>query len=160
MNSESFKDSAALDEESLILALFSVDGATAACATHGDRATVAVLANYYARVAATIAPAAGQIIKVMGDGMLATFPPVDARAAETRCRQAQFESTELWQAFDPRCRVRVKLGAGTLVRGQIGPPGEERADVYGHVLNELYKAKGEEFLILPGLAALSNERCT
>lgn len=61
---------------------------------------------------------------------------------------------QLWQAFDRRCRVRVKLGAGTLVRGRIGPPGEERADVYGDVLNQLYKASGEEFLILPGLAAL------
>lgn len=154
MKAEIFKERPSLDEESLILAVFSVDGATAACATHGDRAAVAVLANYYARVAATLAPAAGQVIKVMGDGILAVFPPVNARAAETMCRQAQSESTELWQAFDPRCRVRVKLGAGTVVRGRIGPPGEERADVYGHVLNQLYKASGEEFLILPGLAAL------
>jgi class 3 adenylate cyclase len=143
-----------LQEESLILALFSVDGATAACATHGDRPTVAVLSAYYARVAAILAPADGQVIKVMGDGMLAVFPPANAKAAERRCRQAQAEETELWQAFDPRCRVRVKLGAGTVLRGRIGPPGAERVDVYGNALNQLYKAKGEEFLILPELAAL------
>lgn len=154
MKTETFLESAALREESLILAVFSVDGATAACAAHGDRATVTVLANYYARVAATLAPAAGQVIKVMGDGILAVFPQVNARAAETMCREAQSESVELWQAFDPRCRVRVKLGAGTLMRGRIGPPGEQRDDVYGHVLNQLYKASGEEFLILPGFAAL------
>ena len=154
MQAEIFRASPALHEESLILALFSVDGATAACLTHGDRATVVAVAHYYARVAATPPPAAGKIIKVMGDGILAVFPPVNARAAETTCRQAQSESTELWQEFDLRCRVRVKLEAGTLLRGRIGPPGEERADVYGHVLNQLYKASGEEFLILPGLAAL------
>ena len=90
----------------------------------------------------------------MGDGMLVVFPPANARAAETMCRQAQSEGTKLWQGFDPTCRVRVKLEAGTLVRGRLGPPGEERADAYGHVLNQMYKASGEEFLILPGLAAL------
>jgi class 3 adenylate cyclase len=154
MKVESFNETTALDEESLVLAVFSVDGATAACATHGDRATVAVLSKYYARVAAALAPAAGQVIKVMGDGMLVVFPPAGAKTVETTCREAQSAGTRLWQAFDTRCRVRVKLGAGTVVRGQIGPPGEERADVYGHVLNQLYKANGEEFLILPGLAAL------
>ena len=154
MQAEIFNESVPFDEESLVLAVFSVDGATAACATHGDRPTVAVLSDYYVRVAATLAPATGQVIKVMGDGMLVVFPPTNARAAETTCRQAQAECTKLWQAFDPRCRVRVKLGAGTVVRGRIGPPGEEHVDVYGHVLNQLYKASGEEFLILPGLAAL------
>ena len=154
MKTEHFTESPSLEEESLILALFSVDGATAACATHGDRATVVALAHYYARVAETLAPAVGQVIKVMGDGILAVFPTVNARAAETMCRQAQSESTKLWQAFDPRCRVRVKVGAGSVMRGRIGPPGEERADVYGQVLNQLYKASGEEFLILPGFAAL------
>jgi class 3 adenylate cyclase len=154
MKVESFTEGVALNEESLVLAVFSVDGATAACVTHGDRATVAVLSKYYARVAKALAPAGGQVIKVMGDGMLVVFPPADAKAAATMCREAQSEGTRLWQAFDPRCRVRVKLGAGTLMRGRIGPPGEERADVYGHVLNQLYKANGEEFLILPGLAAL------
>jgi class 3 adenylate cyclase len=154
MKAEILEGNAALDAESLILAVLSVEGATAACATHGDRATVAVLFSYYARVAAVLAPAAGQVLKVMGDGILAVFPPGNAKAAETTCRQAQSESTELWQAFDPRCRVRVRLGAGTLLYGQIGPPGKERTDVYGHVLNQLYKAQGEEFLILPELAAL------
>jgi aminoglycoside 6'-N-acetyltransferase I len=154
MKAEILEESATFGEESLILAVFSVDGATAACTTHGDRPTVAVLSDYYARVAAALAPATGQVIKVMGDGMLVVFPPANARAAEATCRQAQAASTRVWQAFDPRCRVRVKLGAGTLVRGRIGPPGEERVDVYGDVLNQLYKASGEEFLILPALAAL------
>ena len=154
MKTEIINESAPVDEESLVVAIFSVDGATAACATHGDRPTVAVLSDYYARVAAALAPATGQVIKVMGDGMLVVFPPGNARAAATTCRQAQSEGTKLWQAFDPRCRVRVKLGAGTLVRGRIGPPGEERVDVYGHILNQLYKASGGEFLVLPGFAAL------
>ncbi|MFL5562672.1 MAG: hypothetical protein ACJ79K_14465 [Gemmatimonadaceae bacterium] len=154
MKAEIVNESVPFDEESLILAVFSVDGATAACATHGDRPTVAVLSDYYACVSAALAPATGHVIKVMGDGMLAVFPPANARAAEVMCRRAQSECTKLWQAFDPRCRVRVKLDAGTLVRGRIGPPGAERVDVYGDVLNRLYKASGEEFLILPGLAAL------
>ena len=154
MQANIFNQGTALDEASLILAVFSVDGATAACATHGDRATVAVLSKYYARVGSALAPAAGQVIKVMGDGILVVFPLAEAKAAEMMCRQAQSEGSALWQAFDPICRVRVKLGAGTLICGRMGPPGAERADVYGHALNELYKARGEEFLILPGLAAL------
>lgn len=154
MKTELIKGGPALVEESLILAVFSVDGATAACATHGDRATVAILSDYYARVATILSPAAGQVIKVMGDGALVVFPPDDARAVERACRQAQAEGTRLWQAFDPRCRVRVRLGAGTVVRGRLGPPGAERVDIYGDALNQLFKASGDEFLILPGFAAL------
>ena len=45
--------------------MFSVDGATADCAAHRDRATVAVLASYHVREAASLTPAAGQVIKVV-----------------------------------------------------------------------------------------------
>ena len=54
----------------LVLALLSVDNATAASARHGDEATVAVLATYYAIVADAIAAADGNGAKVMGDGVL------------------------------------------------------------------------------------------
>ena len=38
----------------------------------------------------------------------------------------QARAGELWRGFDERCRVQVKVGAGTVHCGQLGPPGAER----------------------------------
>jgi class 3 adenylate cyclase len=137
-----------------VFALVSVNGASAACATHGDAPTVEALANYYALVARSVADAGGHIIKVMGDGVLITFPIEQARAARAALESLQSEASRPWSAFDSRCHVVVKLGAGPLMRGRFGPPGHEREDVYGHALNELFKAAPGEFVVLPGFEAL------
>lgn len=60
--------------ERLVIALVSVDGTMAACADHGDAATLCVLLSYYALVTDTVASASGRVVKVMGDGVLAAFP--------------------------------------------------------------------------------------
>jgi class 3 adenylate cyclase len=49
--------------ERLTLALASVAGASAACASRGDVATVAVLRDYYALLARAVAPAGGRVAR-------------------------------------------------------------------------------------------------
>ena len=141
--------------EPLVFALASVNGATAACATHGDAATVVVLSDYYALLAAAAAAADGWVIKVMGDGVLLGFPTPRAGEAVEVLRAAQAAGTRRWQDFDARCRVTIRAGTGPVVRARLGPPGDERDDIYGDALNRLFKTPpSEELLLLPELRAL------
>ena len=140
--------------EHLVLALTRVPGSTAACAVHGDERTVAVLADYYALVADATASAGGRVIKVMGDAALVTFPGGRVREAVEALRSLQARGTSLWRGFDDRCRVEVKVGAGAVVCGQFGPPGDERPDVYGDALNQLFKGAWGEFVLTPEVEAL------
>lgn len=138
----------------LVLALVSVDGTMAACADHGDAATLEVLSRYYALVADTIAAAGGRVVKVMGDGVIASFPRDHAAQAVDVCRALQEIVTAHWQAFDARCRARVVLGAGSLLSGRFGPPGQEREDLFGHTLNQLFRAPAGDVVLLPSIQAL------
>jgi class 3 adenylate cyclase len=143
-----------LTAERLVLALACVPGSTSACATHGDESTVAVLADYYALVARAAAAAGGRVVKVMGDAALVTFPVGRAREAVEAMRSLQAGGTGLWRGFDARCSVEVKVGAGAVVCGRFGPPGDERPDVYGDALNRLFKAARGEFVLTPEVEAL------
>ena len=140
--------------EQLVLALTSVAGETAACAAHGDADTVAVLTDYYAIVADAAARAGGRVVKVIGGGILLAFPRDRARDAVDALHAAQAQATALWRAFDGRCRVQVKVTAGPVMRVPLGPPGDERDDVYGHTLNQLFKTPPDDFVLTPDAQAL------
>jgi len=140
--------------ERLVIALVSVDGTMAACADHGDAATLCVLLSYYALVTDTVASASGRVVKVMGDGVLAAFPCALAAEAVANCRQLQGAATAHWRAFDPRCRARIVLGAGPVLSGRFGPPGLEIDDLFGHTLNQLFRAPAGEVVLLPSIDAL------
>ncbi len=138
--------------EPLVLALATVDGTTVACRTHGDRETATVLAHYYALAADSVADVGGRVVKVIGDGVLLTFPLPRAKEAVAALRQLQAAGTALWSAFDSACKVRIKVDSGTVATGMMGPPGAEHFDVYGTALNELFRAPGGAFTVLPALA--------
>jgi class 3 adenylate cyclase len=140
--------------EHLVLALLSVDGASAACATHGDGTIVTALTAYYALVADAVRTAGGRVVKVLGDGVLLAFPAERAREAVEVLRTAQARGTTRWRQLDPRCVVVVKAGAGEVLSLRLGPPGDERPDLYGHALNQLYKVPPGDFVITPDLHAL------
>ena len=139
--------------EPLVFAVTSVDGATAACQSHGDCETAAVLASYYALVAKAVAASEGRVVKVIGDGVLVVFPLSRAKDAVTALHALQAPATALWSGFDARCRVCIKVGSGPVATGMMGAPGAERFDVYGAALNELFKAPGSEFVVMAALAA-------
>jgi class 3 adenylate cyclase len=114
----------------------------------------ALLSKYYALVATAVAPGGGRVVKVMGDGVLVVFPLTRAREAVDALRVVQSSGSALWSLLDARCRVVVKVGAGSLASGAMGPPGDERFDVYGTALNNLFKAPPGEFVVTPELATL------
>src|SRR5437762_176463 len=145
------KMSSRYENTDLVFAILSVAGATAACAARGDGPTVQTLARYYSLVADAIRHSEGRVIKVMGDGIVITFPVSHAGDAIEDLRSVQERATNLWQLFDRRCRVQVKVGIGSLIRGLFGPPGQEREDVYGDALNQLFKLPAADFVVSPAL---------
>lgn len=140
--------------EDLIFAITSVSAATAAGRGHDDLESAAVLSDYYALVAEAVSRSEGRVVKVIGDGVLIVFPIHRVKDAVETLRAVQSSATKLWSAFDTRCRVQVKVGAGRLAAGPMGPPGGERFDVYGTALNDLFKAPMGDFVITPELAQL------
>ena len=154
MSTATRSSASAVASEELVLALLSVDGTMAACTDHGDAATLAALSVYYAFVADAVVAVGGRVVKVMGDGVLNAFPIDRVSNAVAACRQLQAESTAHWRAFDARCRARVVITAGPVLSGQFGPPGLEGADLFGHTLNQLFRAPAGEVVLLPSVAAL------
>lgn len=147
--------SARFETSDLVFAVVTVAGATAACAVHGDVPTVEVLTDHYNRVAAAIRKARGRVIKVIGDGVIAAFPVAMAAGAVKTLRDVQHDGTERWQRFDSRCRVQIKIGAGSLVTASLGPAGQEREDIYGDALNRLFKMAAGDFVLSPEMSALA-----
>lgn len=140
--------------EHLVLTLTSVPGSTAACVTHGDESTVLMLEDYYALVADAAASAGGHVVKVLGDAAVVTFPLHRLRNAVEAMRSFQARATRLWRRFDERCHVEVKIGAGRVVCGLFGPPGDQRPDVYGDVLNQLFRRPSGEFILSAEVEAM------
>lgn len=137
----------------VVVALLSVNGATAAAERHGDVAMIAALQTYYGQVATALARAEGEVVKVMGDGVLVTFPRAGAREAVAALCLAQREANAHWQAFDAGCTVVVRATAGPVLRVALGPPGAERPDVYGATLNALWRLPVGELSLSPALTA-------
>ena len=125
--------------ESLILAIASVNGASDACATLGDVVLAIELQAHYGRVAEAASRAGGRVLKVIGDGVLLAFPTSRAADALDAVRAIARDGTERWREVDAGCRVAVRVGAGEVVSDRLGPPGAERPDVYGDVLNQLFR---------------------
>ncbi len=139
--------------EELVFAIASIDGSTRVARNRPDLEMASMLSEYYALAAETLRSSQGRIVKVIGDGILVIFPVSRAREALGALRQFQASATALWSEIDPACRAQVKVGVGTLATGPFGPPGDERFDVYGNALNQLFKAPADDFFITPELAA-------
>jgi adenylate cyclase len=140
--------------EELVFAIATVDGSTRAGRTHPDLEMAAVLSDYYGLAAETLSSSQGRIVKVIGDGILVVFPVQRAHDALAALHGFQSAATARWAEVDPGCRVQVKVGVGALATGPFGPPGDERFDVYGNALNQLFKAPAADFFITPELSTL------
>ncbi len=138
----------------LILAVTGVAGFTEACKSQGDAAAFTALSRYYAAVADAAGRADGRVVKLLGDGVLLTFPIERCGQAVEVLRELQQRSSKMWHGFDERCHVQVKVGLGQVACGHLGPPGEERFDIVGDALNQLFKAPWGDFDLSPAVLAL------
>ena len=154
MTGTDFKTATQYQTDDLVFAITSIDGSTRAARTRPDLEMASVLSEYYALAAETLRSCQGRIIKVIGDGILVVFPLSHARDGVAALRRFQSSATALWAEVNTGCRAQVKVGVGSLATGPFGPPGDERFDVYGSALNQLFKAPAADFFITPALAAV------
>lgn len=138
----------------LVFAILAVAGATAACTERGDADAVRALLRYYTLSGFVVGSLDGRIVKAMGDGILAVFPVARVRDVDRELRELQRSGTILWRSYDPRCKLQIKVGAGTILAGEFGPPGQETFDVYGDALNRLFKAPPADYFMTEAVAAL------
>ena len=101
------------EKAELVFSILSVAGSTAACAEHGDAATVDVLASYYSLVAQSIRRSDGRVIKVIGDGVTIAFPVLQARA----CGGSAL-SSGTWH--EPVAALRSALSRPSQGRDRVG----------------------------------------
>jgi len=139
--------------EQLVVAIVAVNGLSKATTAHGDAAIAARLNEYYEVIERACAKAGGRVIKVIGDGIIVAFPAERCAAAVDALRGAQREANMFWQAVDGTCRVVIKAGSGPIAAGTMGPPGNQRSDIYGATLNEVFRLPPGEFALTPALTA-------
>ena len=144
--------------ERLTFAITQVLAASAACSKNGDAETVAVLGEYYRLAGEAATAGGGSVVKVFGDGVLFSFPIDRCNEALGHLRRFQASATKIWNDFDPRCRVQVKVGTGSVVRTKLGAPGHEHTDIYGDALNQLIKLPWGDFMLSAEVAAGAGRR--
>ena len=98
---------------------------------------ITILNGYFERVVAPIHARGGEVLKFIGDGLLAIFPIEDAAFAFNAARRAleatleafaglEAFSSDPMRAGEPAIRMGVTLHAGDVVYGNIG--GQDRLD--------------------------------
>ena len=107
---------------------------------------VDLLNEVFEILTAALRPRGGQVLKFIGDGMLATFPFDDAGRAET-CRRALDAAVEATRALDalnatraaagvPAASVDLALHIGEVLYGNVGAIDRLDFTVIGPAVNE------------------------
>jgi len=119
------------------LVLFTADlaGFTRATARLRPLEVAAFLAAWYRSIEAALRGHGGGLVKYIGDGCLATFPPEGCSAAVGAALQLLAR---------PPVGLEVRVGArvhlGTVAEGEVGH--ERRYDVFGSAVNDLFRMGG------------------
>ncbi len=101
----------------------------------------------FKRTGRTIADAGGQLVKVIGDAGMFVFP-ADNPDRAVLSLQAMKRDCDAWlskRGYPDVMVVKVQLGP--VACGQVGPPGDERFDVYGLTVNRAAMMRGRGFTL-------------
>jgi adenylate cyclase len=125
----------AFHETELVLFTADLAGSTRACAQMTPLEVAAFLGDWYRAIDAGIGKQGGRVVKYMGDGCLATFPPeccAGAVAAAMELREHRADGLALG--------VGVRIHAGTVAAGEVGA--DQRYDIFGSAVNDLFRMGG------------------
>jgi adenylate cyclase len=122
----------AFQETELVLFTADLAGSTRACAQMTPLEVAGFLGDWYRSIDAVIGKHGGRVVKYMGDGCLATFPPdggAGAVAAAMELREHRAAGQELG--------VGVRIHVGTVAEGEVGA--DRRYDIFGSAVNDLFR---------------------
>ena len=146
-----------------------IRGFTAIADTTPGPDVIELLNEVFETITAPLRRCGGQVLKFMGDGMLATFPTETTTRAET-CRRALDAASEAMRALDrlngarreaskPVAEVDLALPVGEVLYGNVGAVDRLDFTVIGPAVNEaarieaLCKPTGRKVLVSAELAA-------
>jgi adenylate cyclase len=144
-------------------------GFTAIADGSDGAAVIELLDDVFETLAAALRPRGGEVLKFLGDGMLAIFP-VTAAAAAATCRAALDAAAEATLALDilneqrgragkPGAAVDIALHLGEVLYGNIGAADRLDFTVIGPAVNEVARMEalcqplGRKVLVSAELAA-------
>ena len=122
----------AFRETELVLFTADLAGFARAAADMTPVEVAELLDGWYSALEAEIGGRRGRVVKYIGDGCLATFPP-DACAAAVDAARALL----VHRTGDREIRVGVKIHLGTVAEGEVGP--DRRYDIFGSAVNDLFR---------------------
>ena len=141
------------------------------CSSRGSEATIDVLNRYFDVVSRNVHKQGGEVLKLMGDAILAVFPVSDdgpafeESAARSCLRAAQQAWDELRSDPDEAHPLRAGFGLtlGEVIYGNIGAPGRLDFTIIGDAVNlaarleQMSKELGEDVLLGPRLAECTGQ---
>jgi adenylate cyclase len=151
-----------------------IRGFTAIADTTPGLIVIELLNAIFETLAASLRPRGGQVLKFLGDGMLATFPFVDATRDET-CSQALDAAAEAMEGLDrlnaarqeagkPIAAVDLALHLGDVLYGNVGAVDRLDFTVIGPAVNEVARIEtlceplGRKVLISAELASVVSDK--
>lgn len=121
-----------------VLALLDFTGYTRFCQRHDDAEATTLLDAYYRLCHAAVTGAGGAVVKFMGDGCLAHFPPDRAADAVSMVVGLRQEVAALGASHDESLRLGANIHMATVLVGALGPPEVAREDVFGMGVNHTF----------------------
>ena len=114
---------------------------------------IALLDEFFACMAEPVHRRGGEVLKFIGDAMLAIFPMADDLDRDRACLTALAAAREALAGFDelnerrcelgrPRLGVKIALHAGTVVFGNIGAPTRLDFTAIGPAVNMVTRLEG------------------
>ena len=105
----------------------------------------------FSRTGRAIKDAGGQLIKAIGDAGLFIFPADEPDRAVLALMQMK-RDCDAWLAERGYPDVMsVKVQIGPVACGRVGPPEDERLDVYGETINRAATMRGRTFTVAADL---------
>jgi len=163
--------------ESILAVLWYADirAFTALADTTSGEVVIELLDEIFETLTAALRQRGGQVLKFLGDGMLAIFPFEDA-SREAVCRRALDAAAEAMRAIDrlnaargeagkPAAAVDLALHLGEVLYGNVGAVDRLDFTVIGPAVNEaarietLCEPLGRKVLVSAELAAAVGESC-
>jgi adenylate cyclase len=152
-----------------------IRGFTAIADSTAGHEIIELLNEVFESITAPLRRGGGQVLKFMGDGLLATFPLAEVTEQET-CRQALDAAVEAMQTLDRLNRVRCEAGkpvaevdlalhVGEVLYGNVGAVDRLDFTVIGPAVNEVARIEllceplGYKVLVSADLAAAVDDNC-
>ncbi len=110
--------------------------------------------SLFARTGQQISDAGGKLVKAIGDAGLFVFTADAPDGIVASLRQMKRDCDEWLAGRGYPGAMVVVAEFGPVACGLIGPPGDERFDVYGTTVNSAAMMRGHEFAVGAGLANL------